>query len=245
LKIFLLTVAAIVLLAVLMVFACVHWQSSAATDPAFFEDEIVAFERADAEAMPPPGGILFVGSSSIRFWTTLAEDMAPLPVVRRGFGGAHMSHVLHNFERIVVPYAPRAIVVYVGENDIAAGKRVDRVLYEFETFLDLVREELPGTDVWIMSVKPSKLRWSYWPTMERLNERLAERAAGDPRVRYVETGETLLGPDGKPDDVYVLDRLHLNAEGYRRWTQTLRPLLLAAYADELGLGPDAARATAR
>lgn len=232
----LLTLAAAAVLSLLTFFACAHWQASAAADPAFFEDEIAAFEAADAEAMPPSGAILFVGSSSIRFWDTLAEDMAPLPTVRRGFGGAHMSHLLHNFDRIVAPYAPRAVVVYVGENDIAAGKRVDRVLHEFETFLGRVREALPGADVWIMSVKPSKLRWSSWPAMERANERLAERAAGDPRVFYVATGETLLGADGEPDDVYVIDRLHLDGEGYRRWTAELRPRLMAAYAEELGVG---------
>ncbi|RKZ06644.1 hypothetical protein DRQ32_10900, partial [bacterium] len=104
-----------------------RWQSQAASDPAFFESAIVAFEETDSLGMPPPGGIVFTGSSSIRFWNTLAEDMAPLPVIRRGFGGAHMTHVIHNARRVITAYAPRAIVVFVGGNDLASGKSVETI----------------------------------------------------------------------------------------------------------------------
>lgn len=209
--------------------AFLWWQSQAAGDPAFFESEIVAFEEADAEAMPAPGGIVFTGSSSIRLWDTLAQDMAPLPVVQRGFGGAHMEHVLHNAHRIVVPYAPRAVVVFVGGNDIGSGKSAERVSSDFAKFVALVREALPDADVWLLSMKPSKLRWASWPEMQKVDVALAALAAADPKVRFVETGGTLLGPDGTPDDVYIFDGLHLGAEGYRRWTGMLRPLLLEAY----------------
>ncbi|MEZ4352840.1 MAG: GDSL-type esterase/lipase family protein [Myxococcota bacterium] len=220
----------------LAVLAFFVWQGRAASDPAFFESEIRAFEAADATAPPEPGGILFVGSSSIRFWDTLAEDMAPLPVVRRGFGGAHMEHVLHNARRIVIPYAPRAVVVFVGGNDIGAGKSSEHVLRGFREFVDLLHAELPEADVWLLSMKPSKLRWGSWSEMARVDEGLRALAEADPRVRFVETGRTLLGPDGVPDDVYVFDGLHLNAEGYRRWTAVLRPLLMAAYGPDAGSG---------
>jgi len=218
--------------------ALVGWflwqQGRAAGDPAFFEPEIAAFEAADAEAMPAPGGIVFVGSSSIRFWSSLADDMAPLPVVRRGFGGAHMSHVVYNARRIVMPYAPRAIVVFVGGNDVASGKGAHEVARDYTEFLALVHGELPETDVWILSSKPSKLRWSSWGELQALDTELRAMADADPRVRFVETGRTLLGPDGRPDDVYRIDGLHLNDEGYRRWTAVLKPLLLEAYG---GGGP--------
>jgi len=140
-----------------------------------------------------------------------------------------MSHVVHNARRIVVPYAPRAVVVFVGGNDVASGKSPDEVAGDYREFLAIVHEELPEADVWILSSKPSKLRWSSWPALQALDDRLRALAAADPRVRFVETGRTLLGPDGRPDDVYKFDRLHLNAEGYRRWTAMLKPLLLEAY----------------
>jgi len=217
------------LLIVLAVGFFLDWQRRVKEDPAAFEREILAFEESDAEAFPTPGGIVFTGSSSIRFWTTLAEDMAPLPVIRRGFGGAHMEHVIHNAPRVVIPYAPRAVVVFVGGNDIGAGKSAEHVIGQYRRFLDLMHAELPGADVWILSMKPSKLRWSAWGEMQQVDVALRGFAAEDPRVHFVETGRTLLAPDGEPDDVYVFDGLHLNAEGYRRWTAILRPLLVEAY----------------
>ena len=207
------------------------WQSQAASDPAFFESAIVAFEETDSLGMPPPGGIVFTGSSSIRFWDTLAEDMAPLPVIRRGFGGAHMTHVIHNARRVITPYAPRAIVVFVGGNDLASGKSVETIVHDFGTFLALMHTDLPDVGIWLLSMKPSKLRWNQWDEMKRVSAALEEIADDDPRIRFVETGLSLLGPDGSPDDVYVFDGLHLNAEGYRRWTQVLKPQLLEAYGE--------------
>ena len=88
----------------------------------FWAADIEAFEAADAERFPAPGPIVFTGSSSIRLWSSLEEDMAPLYVLNRGFGGAHMAHVLHFADRIITPYTPRALVLYVGDNDIGAGK---------------------------------------------------------------------------------------------------------------------------
>ena len=220
-------------LAAVLAAAVFLWRQRAASgDPAYFESAIRAFEAEDARAMPAPGGLVFTGSSSIRFWSTLAEDMAPLPVVRRGFGGAHMEHVLHNVHRIVIPYAPRAVVVFVGGNDLAAGKTPEHVVSGFREFLAVVHRELPEADVWLLSMKPSKLRWRRWGAMQEVDRGLRELAAADPRVRFVETGRTLLDAAGEPDDVYVLDGLHLNAEGYRRWTRLLKPRLLEAYGPE-------------
>lgn len=229
LKVVAISIGALLLVLVLGVGAFIWWQSKAAGNPAFYESAIVAFEAADAKEMPAPGGIVFVGSSSIRLWSTLVADMAPLPVIQRGFGGAHMEHVIHNARRIVIPYAPRAVVVFVGGNDVGSGKSASQVADDFRVFLDLVHAEVPQADVWILSMKPSKLRWYKWGELEKLDDRLLALAESDPRIRFVETGRALLGPDGTPDDVYIFDGLHLNAEGYRRWTEILKPLLVAEY----------------
>jgi hypothetical protein len=186
------------------------WMGQAAGDPAFFEREIAAFEAADAAAPPRSGGIVFAGSSSIRLWDTLEEDVAPLPVIQRGFGGAHMEHVVHTTRRIVTRYAPRAVVVFVGGNDITSGKTSARVASDFRAFLDLVHAELPEADVWLLSMKPSKLRWGGWGGMKQADALLRRYADADPRIRFVETDRALLGPDGTPDDVYIFDGLHLN-----------------------------------
>ncbi len=208
----------------------VWYMHEAGNNDDYFESEIKAFEQADLENFPAPDQILFVGSSSIRFWDSLSEDMAPLSTIRRGFGGAHMSHVLYNFDRIVSPYKPKAIVVFVGGNDIGWGKSPERLLADYLLFIDRVNQDLPDTDVWILSMKPSKLRWSEWPKMQRVDDGFAELANQYDNVTLVYTGRTLFDHKGQPDDVYIFDGLHLNDEGYRRWTQYLKPLLLERYS---------------
>ena len=211
------------------------WQSQAGGNPAFFESEIAAFEAADRENPPAPGGIVFVGSSSIRLWDTLAEDFAPLPTVRRGFGGAHMEHVVFNARRIVTPYAPRAVVVFCGGNDIGAGKDAARVLADYRAFVAIVHAELPDADIWFLSMKPSNFRFEIWEEQQIANAGLQELAASDSRLHYINVSDALLGSDGTPrDDVFIFDGLHLNATGYAAWTAVIRPILMDAY------GPDAA-----
>ena len=234
---FLLAIPTLFALGVVSIAAFLWWQSRAAGDPTFFESEILAFEQADANSAPEPSAIVFTGSSSIRFWSHLAADMAPLRVVPRGFGGAHMEHVVHNARRIVTPYHPRAVVVFVGGNDLGSGKSVAQVVEDFAAFLRLVHAELPATDIWMLSMKPSPLRWEKWPEMKQVDAALEAMAAADERVFFVPTGRSLLGKDGVPGDFYIFDGLHLNEAGYARWTEVLRPLLLEAYG---GSGVDSA-----
>ena len=105
-----------------MIGLLIRSQIKAADQPDYFEEEILAFEKADSAFFPESGKIVFVGSSSVRFWDSLVEGMRPLPIIQRGFGGAHMEHVLHNLDRVVLPYAPRAVVVFVGVNDMGLVK---------------------------------------------------------------------------------------------------------------------------
>lgn len=200
-----------------------------AGQPAFYESAIMRFEKSDAESFPEPHNIVFVGSSSIRFWFALAYDMAPLKIIRRGFGGAHMEHVLYNFERIVSPYEPQAVVTFVGGNDIGSGKGADILIRDYQQFVEKMQRHLPEADLWMLAMKPSKLRWELREEMDKVDVALRKVAAENPKIYFVETGKTLLNSDGEPDNVYIFDGLHLNSEGYRRWTELLKPLLLEAY----------------
>jgi len=198
-------------------------------DDAFFERVILAFEKSDKQAFPKPSGIVFTGSSSIRSWKTLANDMAPLPVISRGFGGAHMSHILYNFDRIITPYNPKAVVIFVGGNDIAAGKGVQRLISNYQAFIEKLRKELPDTDLWILGMKPSERRWKLWGKMQIVDEAFKALSAANEKVTFVDSGKVLLGSDGRLDAVYASDGLHLNAKGYHRWSNVLKPLLLERY----------------
>ncbi len=196
----------------------------------FFEDEIAAFEAADRAATPEPGAIVFVGSSSIRFWDGLERDMAPLHVLQRGFGGAHMSHLVHNAARIVIPYAPSAVVVYAGDNDLAegTGKSVDDLVGDFEALRDLLRESRPDLPIYFITIKPSRLRWDRWPMMDEANRRIAVLAEADPDLAILDIAAPMLAsPDQPPArEWFGLDGLHLSDAGYALWTATIRPRLI-------------------
>jgi len=222
------------LVAAVLAAACLYgfyrWYGWRSLDPTFFEDAIAAFEAEDLVSPPPEQVVLFTGSSSVRFWSSLSEDMAPIPVLNRGFGGSHMSHVVHFAERIIHPYRPVAVVVYAGGNDLGgrSGKTAETVLADFEELVRRIHGELPETKIYYLTIKPSRLRWDRWPEMQRANQSVAAFAASDPRVGVIDTGPATLGPDGTPRrDIFRFDGLHLNAKGYAAWTEIVRPTLLA------------------
>ena len=212
---------ALILLVALMIGLLIRSQNQAADQPDYFEEEILVFENADSVSFPEPGQIVFVGSSSVRFWDSLIKGMKPLPIIQRGFGGAHMEHVLHNLNR----------VVFVGVNDIGSGKTPTHVGNNFRIFVDRISASLPQTDIWLMSMKPSKARWDKWSQMLEVNEHLIQLARENEHVFFEDTGATLLNSQGTPDDVYIFDGLHLNEEGYTRWINHLKPVLLARYPE--------------
>lgn len=193
-----------------------------------WESSIVAFEEEDKYAGYTKEAILFVGSSSIRLWQTLAEDMAPHPVINRGFGGATMVDVLHYAKRIIASHEPRAIVLFVA-NDIT-GKvtdpSVDEAVERFKKFLRQVATQLPEVPAFVVAVTPTESRWKVWPTIQKLNRCLAQQCDEMPNVVFVPTEDIFLGSDGRPvGKLYRQDRLHLSSEGYACWTKRIRRYL--------------------
>jgi lysophospholipase L1-like esterase len=205
-------------------------QKTATWNLDFFEDAIRAFEAADREAPPKPGAIVFVGSSSIRMWTSLEADMAPLRVRNRGFGGSQMSHVIHNVDRIVTPYQPSRVLVYAGDNDLAegTGKTPDVVFRDWQTLVERIRARVPHARIDFLAIKPSPRRWQRWPQMQQANSLIEAWNDRDERLGYVDVASPLLDAEGQPDgSLFLIDELHLNADGYARWTEVVRPHLLA------------------
>ena len=190
-----------------------------------WESSIVAFEEEDKHTEYTGQAILFIGSSSIRLWQTLAEDMAPHPVINRGFGGATMVDVLHYAERILASHKPRAIVLFVA-NDIT-GKvndpSVDEAVERFKKFLRQVATQMPKVPAFVVAVTPTESRWQVWPTIRKLNRCLAKQCDEMPNVFFVPTEDIFLGSDGRPvRKLYRSDRLHLSSEGYACWTKRIR-----------------------
>ena len=199
-----------------------------------FEQEIQAFEKADAEAMPAQGSILFVGSSSIRLWKSLKEDFAPLPVINRGFGGSTIPEVNYYADRIVHKYKPSLIVFYCGENDIVEERPPALVFQDFKKFIGETEKNLAGVPVVYISAKPSPSRWDHWRKYVTLNGMIEQFANARPTLHYVDIGKTLIGADGKPDPtLFVEDQLHMNAGGYAKWTAVLRPIVEELYEEKI------------
>lgn len=191
-----------------------------------FAAEIARFVEADRVAPPAACQVLFVGSSSIVKWKDrLSADMAPMPVINRGFGGSQIEDVNRWFDQIVAPYHPRAIVFYAGENDIDAGKSVNRVVADFDEFMRRKAQALGKTPVYFISLKPSKLRFAQFPLQTQVNAAIRSRAGKRSDLHYIDVVSSML-ENGKPKDIFEPDNLHMNAAGYAIWTRAVRAALL-------------------
>jgi lysophospholipase L1-like esterase len=202
---------------------------SARGDPDAWEASLRRFEARDRLQPALADVILFTGSSSITLWAGLARDMAPLPVLNRGFGGSRMPDVVHYADRIVRPYHPRAIVLFAGTNDIA-DPRPATAKQVFEGYRAFVKAIDASTPIYYISITPTPLRWKYWPVVQEANRLIQAHMETDPALHYIDITGAFLGPDGLPDrSLFRADRLHPNARGYEKWTATIKPVLLADF----------------
>jgi len=196
-----------------------------------FDAAIAAFEVADKAAMPPKCATLFVGASSIRFWTTLKEDFPDRTVINRGFGGSTVWEVDHYFDRVVAPYHPKEIVFYAGENDLWVDKRTpDEIYADFVQFMRLKEKALGSTPVWYISAKPSKQRFEQFSTQATLNKKIKAFADQRNDLAFIDIVPSMLKPDGTPKDIFVADKLHMTPEGYKLWTPIVDAALDAGQA---------------
>jgi lysophospholipase L1-like esterase len=205
---------------------------SARGDPQAWEASIRRFEARERSNPSPAGTILFTGSSSITLWASLVHDMAPLPALNRGFGGARMADVVHYAERIVLPIHPRAVVLFAGTNDIADPKPAEaQLVFEgYRAFVSLIQAALPRTPIYYISITPTPLRWKYWSIVQSANRLIQAYTQKDPALHYIDITSAFLGLHGLPDRrLFRLDRLHPNALGYERWTALIKPVLLADF----------------
>ena len=192
-----------------------------------WETDIRTFEEADKAAPPPPGGIVFTGSSSIVRWP-LAESFPELGAraINRGFGGSVTSDAVRYVERIVVPCKPRTVVLYSGDNDLTTELTPEQIAEQFRFFVSKVRAALPQARIVLISIKPSVQRWALIGKARAANAIIRRDAKAATDVAFLDVEPLMLGADGMPRaELYVADGLHLSQEGYRIWTVALRPLL--------------------
>ena len=192
----------------------------------FYQAAIDKFKEEDEGILPVKDLILFTGSSSIRFWSTLKEDMAPHNVLNRGFGGAHISHVNYHFNEIVKPYKPKAIVFFCGTNDLSAFKTPEETFEDFSKFFSMVKNDLPGTNLIVIGVKPSTAREYLVPEEQEFNSLISNLAGKEDLLSYISVWNPMLTDEGKANpDLFVEDGLHMNEKGYEIWAKLVKPEL--------------------
>jgi lysophospholipase L1-like esterase len=190
-----------------------------------WEHDIATFEASDRTNPPPKDCIVFVGSSSIRFWSSLKSDFPEFPVINRGFGGSELPDAVNFANRIIIPYHPREVVIYSGANDIANGKQPELVFGDFVALVDKIQKSLPATRIAFIASAPNPKRWALVENVKKLNQ-LTRDYCEQHGLRFIDVFPLMLGPDGLPKpDIFRDDRLHMNAKGYAIWKEAVRPYL--------------------
>lgn len=204
--------------------------AAAAPPPAYarWKSSLAAFAKSDQEQPPASGGVLFVGSSSIRMWSSLSQDFRQIPVViNRGFGGSTLADCSTLLRELVTKYKPQEVLVYAGDNDLAAGAMPADVLQSFASFVSGVRAELPDTRISYISIKPSPLRSALIPKIRDANTLISNYAQTLQGVRYIDIYSPMLNASGEPrPELFLPDRLHLNEAGYQLWQSVIAAHLL-------------------
>jgi lysophospholipase L1-like esterase len=191
-----------------------------------WEKEIAAYEASDRTNPPPKNPIIFTGASTIRRWSTLAHDFPKQPVVNRGVGGSEIVDITHFADRIIFPHRPKMIFFRSGGNDLHNGKPVDQVFADYKEFVAAIHAKLPETEIVWISQNPTNARWEQNDKEQALNKLVKEFSQNTPRLKYLEVSDMVLGADGKPrNELFVEDKLHFNAEGYKLLAERVRPFL--------------------
>lgn len=199
-------------------------------DPSRWAGAIAAFD-ADAPSRPH-GAIVLTGSSSFARWRTMESDLAPLTVIPRGFGGSTMADILHYVDRLVLPYRPRAVVIYEGDNDTFFGVAPQTIARQLRAVIAKIHAALPETRVYVLSVKPSLARVGVWQQAQETTALYQDVVASDDRLHFIDVATPFLKPDGTVmDAVFVEDGLHLNDKGNRIWAEAIKSALMEIEAE--------------
>jgi len=193
-----------------------------------FKEEIVNFKKMDSLSFPGKHLILFAGSSSFRKWTHVQEAFPTHPIINRGFGGSTLPDLIYYANDILFPYDARQIVIYCGENDIAASDTVtaETILLRVKQLFALIRTRQPKTEIDFVSIKPSPSRIQFRQTVEKSNQLIQAFIAKQPHSKYINVFDAMLNPDGSiREDIFLEDRLHMNETGYAIWTKIIGPYL--------------------
>jgi len=192
-----------------------------------FWDEIRSFKVADSVQPPPRRAIVFVGSSSFRMWKDINRDFPNHKIINRGFGGSSLPHVIEYADEIIIPYKPKQVVIYCGENDFMNDTVTSQIVTErFTRLFQLLRKEVPRANILFVSMKPSPSRQRLMPQIAAANAAIQEYIKGQRRASFVSIWEPMLDSNGVPrKELFLEDMLHMNTQGYAIWQKAIEPHL--------------------
>ena len=215
---------------ILLLCIIVFWSSSQvfAQDKPRYWNDVQTIKQYDQIYAPPKDPILFVGSSSIRLWSNLERTFADYNVLNRGLGGTVINEITYYFNDLIIPYHPRQIFLYVGENDLPDGKTTsDSILYRTKRLLTLISQNLPNVPIVYISMKPSPSREKYMDKMIAANRLIREYIATQNNMKFIDVYRLMLTPEGKSKpELFREDKLHMNKTGYDIWIKEIKPYLL-------------------
>ena len=195
-----------------------------------FYNDIQHFKKLDSAQFPPQHAILFVGSSSFTKWKDMQDYFPGYPIINRGFGGSSLPDVIQYANDIIIPYQPKQIVIYCGENDLAGTDTTvsGKIVFErFKQLFVLIRKQLPNVPIAYVSMKPSPSRIKLWPKMITGNALIKKYLVKQKRTMYIDVYNNMFNKDGTVmKDIFVEDNLHMNAKGYAIWQKIIKPYLL-------------------
>jgi lysophospholipase L1-like esterase len=194
-----------------------------------FRDDIQAFKKQDSIRFPGKRKILFAGSSSFTKWTDVQDYFPAYPIINRGFGGSSLPDVIRYADDIIFPYQPKQIVIYCGENDFAASDTVsvETVVNRFRQLFSLIRSRYKNVPIAYISMKPSPARKHLMVKMTEANLAIKNFLKNKRKTAFIDVYYKMLKADGTPmDDIFIEDKLHMNAKGYAIWQKAIEPYLL-------------------
>jgi lysophospholipase L1-like esterase len=193
--------------------------------PDRWKEDIQKFVDNDKQTAPVKNAVLFIGSSSIRGWNT-QKWFPEIPTINRGFGGSYVIDSFYYADQIIIPYKPKTIVFYAGDNDTVDTKPSGMILADLKSLIFKVRRALPKTKIIIISIKPSIDRWKFWPQMVETNSYIEDYCKYKRNIYFVDISKVMLDSSGQPrKDIYMADGLHINETGYKLWTSLVKPLI--------------------
>ena len=194
-----------------------------------FNKEILAFKKLDSISFPPKHTILFVGSSSFTNWKDVQEYFPRQTIINRGFGGSSFPDVIRYYREVIFPHKAKQVVIYCGENDLAASDTVTAqlVFQRFKQLFTIIKKNDQSVSLAFVSIKPSPSRRHLWPKVEAANQLIKNYLTTKKKTAFIDVYHPMFNNDGTvKSEIFLEDSLHMNAKGYRIWQKIIKPYLV-------------------